>query len=142
MKNRSRQPKVLLTILTQNLPFAIVSPLIYFGDDRSFLKNLFKIMALPGHRRTSSDKRRRAAHFALKKVNASVCPKCGEAIISHQTCKNCGSYKGRVILDTGKQAERVIRKAQARKDAPQVEEKTSEAGQQPERKAPKKTSKV
>ena len=130
------------SILTQMLVFAIVSPLIYLGDDKSPLKNLFKIMALPGHRRTSSDKRRRAAHFALKKVNASKCSKCGESIISHQACKNCGTYKGRTVLDTGKQAERVLRKAQARKVAPQPEEKKGEAAAQPEPKAPKKTSKV
>ena len=33
-------------------------------------------MGLPGHRRTSSDKRRRASHFALDKRQLTKCPKC------------------------------------------------------------------
>ena len=35
-------------------------------------------MGLPGHRRTSSDKRRRAAQHGLKATNPAVCPKCGK----------------------------------------------------------------
>ena len=26
------------------------------------------------------------------------CPKCGEYILSHRVCKNCGSYGGKVVL--------------------------------------------
>ena len=33
-------------------------------------------MGLPGHRRTSSHKRRRAAHFALETTAFNACPKC------------------------------------------------------------------
>lgn len=56
-------------------------------------------MALPGHRRTSSHKRRRAAHFALKKVNLSVCPKCKKPVMSHRVCKFCGTYAGREAIE-------------------------------------------
>ncbi|MBU1145932.1 50S ribosomal protein L32 [Patescibacteria group bacterium] len=55
-------------------------------------------MALPGHRRTSSHKRRRAAHFALKKTNLSVCPKCKKPVMSHHACKSCGTYAGREVV--------------------------------------------
>lgn len=50
-------------------------------------------MALAGHRRTSSDKRRRSAHFALKKVDLQVCPACKKSVQPHHACLSCGFYK-------------------------------------------------
>jgi large subunit ribosomal protein L32 len=55
-------------------------------------------MALPGHRRTSSHKRRRASHFALKKANLSVCSKCKKPVLQHHVCGFCGTYAGREAL--------------------------------------------
>jgi large subunit ribosomal protein L32 len=55
-------------------------------------------MALPGHRLTSSSKRRRASHFALKKNQLVSCPKCNEPILPHHACPVCGTYKGREIV--------------------------------------------
>lgn len=54
-------------------------------------------MGLPGHRRTSSHKRRRAAHFALKAVSTSVCSNCKVAVLPHRVCAACGWYKGRLV---------------------------------------------
>lgn len=59
--------------------------------------NLFN-MALPGHRRTSSDKRRRASHFALKKPNLSPCPHCKMPRLPHRVCPSCGMYRGRQVI--------------------------------------------
>lgn len=59
-------------------------------------------MALPGHRRTSSHKRRRASHFALTKVQFIVCSNCGSPIKPHMACWNCGFYKGKLVFNTGK----------------------------------------
>jgi len=55
-------------------------------------------MGLPGHRRTSSHKRRRASHFALKKLVLAACPKCKAPIMPHRACKECGMYAGRKVL--------------------------------------------
>ncbi len=55
-------------------------------------------MGLPGHRRTSSHKRRRAAHFALRKVSLAVCHKCKKAVLPHTVCAFCGTYQGRQVL--------------------------------------------
>lgn len=55
-------------------------------------------MGLPGHRRTRSHKRRRASHFALKRVNLFKCPKCQEPVRPHQACPNCGAYAGRQVI--------------------------------------------
>lgn len=57
-------------------------------------------MGLPGHRRTSSHKRRRAAHFALKPLNIMVCPNCKAPKLPHRACGNCLTYAGRK-LSTG-----------------------------------------
>lgn len=59
-------------------------------------------MALPGHRRTSSDKRRRAAHFALKKAQYIICGNCGVAAFPHKVCGACGFYRGKQVISTGK----------------------------------------
>ncbi len=54
-------------------------------------------MGLPGHRRTSSHKRRRAAHFALKAVSTAVCSNCKAPVLPHRVCEACGWYKGRLV---------------------------------------------
>ena len=68
-------------------------------------------MGLPGHRRTSSDKRRRAAHFALDVKSAQLCPKCKKAITPHRACANCGIYKGRQVIDLKKKTTRIAKKS-------------------------------
>ncbi|HBK35137.1 MAG: 50S ribosomal protein L32 [Candidatus Uhrbacteria bacterium GW2011_GWE2_40_58] len=95
-------------------------------------------MALPGHRRTSSHKRRRASHFALTKINASTCPKCGESVLSHQACQNCGTYNGRAVLSTDKKTERLLKKSQAKKTVAEPAEKEPA----PKQKFSRKTSKA
>jgi len=67
-------------------------------------------MGLPGHRRTSSDKRRRAAHFALKKQTVNKCVSCGAAVLPHRACKACGTYKGKKVVDTTRAAKRLVKK--------------------------------
>ncbi|MBU1038885.1 50S ribosomal protein L32 [Patescibacteria group bacterium] len=56
-------------------------------------------MGLPGHRRTSSHKRRRASHFALKPAHLTKCTNCQQPVVTHQACANCGYYKGRQVLE-------------------------------------------
>ncbi len=55
-------------------------------------------MGLPGHRRTSSDKRRRASHFALQPKTTVVCGNCGAVRLPHHACTACGFYRGRNVL--------------------------------------------
>ncbi len=56
-------------------------------------------MALPKVRQTRSRTNKRRAHHALKKIAVSYCPKCKEAMTPHVTCKNCGFYNGREVID-------------------------------------------
>lgn len=55
-------------------------------------------MGLPGHRRTSGDKRRRLTHIALTATAATTCPKCKKTIRTHRACAFCGTYKGRQVV--------------------------------------------
>jgi len=56
-------------------------------------------MAVPKQRHTKSRRNRRRSHLALKKKNLSSCPKCGEPILSHHYCTNCGFYKDKEVVD-------------------------------------------
>ena len=51
-------------------------------------------MGLPGHRRTSSDKRRRAAHFALAATTVSVDKKTGLTHRPHRAAPGATEYRG------------------------------------------------
>ncbi|MEK7121991.1 MAG: 50S ribosomal protein L32 [Patescibacteria group bacterium] len=50
-------------------------------------------------RSTRSHTRNRRSHHSLKKANFSKCPKCGQEIMPHRACFNCGTYKGRQVID-------------------------------------------
>ena len=51
-------------------------------------------MGLPGHRRTSSHKHRRAAHFALTKVTLALDTKTGLTHRPHQAAPGAKEYNG------------------------------------------------
>lgn len=55
-------------------------------------------MSVPAKRRSSSEARRGRSHQNLKKANLAKCQKCNKAILSHQVCGFCGSYKGREAI--------------------------------------------
>jgi ribosomal protein L32 len=59
-------------------------------------------MSLPGHRRTSSHKRRRASHFALVKPNI-VIGKSGNAHLGHRVAPNATEYNGITIHVKGRE---------------------------------------
>lgn len=80
-------------------------------------------MGLPGHRRTSSHKRRRASHFALKPSNFTTCSHCKQAILPHQVCPHCGYYRGRQVL---KFKNKLIGRARARAAAKAESENESD----------------
>ncbi len=41
---------------------------------------------------------RRSSTWKLDAPTMTKCPKCGEMNLTHRVCKNCGSYKGEVIV--------------------------------------------
>ncbi len=77
-------------------------------------------MGLPGHRRTSSDKRRRASHFALKASSIAVDPKSGVAHFPHHAAPGATEYRGIAIHVKGR--ERKLEKLLKKKSPPKAEE--------------------
>ncbi|MBD3281797.1 50S ribosomal protein L32 [Candidatus Uhrbacteria bacterium] len=71
-------------------------------------------MALPAHRRTSSDKRRRASHFALKKQNLTEDAKTGLTHRPHRVAPGATEYRGHEVHIKGKEKklERLLKNSQ------------------------------
>ncbi len=51
------------------------------------------------HKSKSRRDMRRANHDRMDPPNVSSCPKCGEPKLSHHVCPNCGTYKGREVIE-------------------------------------------
>ncbi|MBD3282437.1 MAG: 50S ribosomal protein L32 [Candidatus Portnoybacteria bacterium] len=94
-------------------------------------------MAVPKQRHTKSRRNRRRSHLRLKKKNLSSCPKCGEVILPHRACVNCGQYNNREVVDVLAKLEKKERK-QKEKELEAQEEARKE--KQPETLDPEKLS--
>lgn len=77
-------------------------------------------MSLPGHRRTSSHKRRRASHFALSKP-AITTNKAGTAHRMHHAAPNATEYNGVTIHVKGRERKLEKMLAKTRSKAVQAE---------------------
>jgi len=60
-------------------------------------------MGLPGHRRTSSDKRRRASHFALTPSAIVKDKKTGALHLPHRAAPGATEYNGHPIHIKGRE---------------------------------------
>lgn len=56
-------------------------------------------MALPKRRHSKTRGRKRRTHYKIKASNPSACPNCGSPRLPHRVCANCGTYKGKEILE-------------------------------------------
>ena len=56
-------------------------------------------MAVPQHRTSKTRKRMRRTHIKLTIPGMVECPQCHEMKLAHRICKNCGAYKGRVVVE-------------------------------------------
>lgn len=52
----------------------------------------------PKRRHSTERKGKRRASIKLAVKSAIVCPNCGEAMIAHRVCSNCGFYKGQQVV--------------------------------------------
>jgi large subunit ribosomal protein L32 len=57
-------------------------------------------MAVPKQRTSSAKRDKRRSHDALKAGAQAVCPQCKEPKLPHRVCQNCGTYRGRTVLET------------------------------------------
>ena len=65
-------------------------------------------------RSTHGHTRNRRAHHALKNLKFVKCKKCGEEILPHTLCLNCGNYNGREVIDVLKKLTKKERKKKER----------------------------
>ena len=57
-------------------------------------------MAVPKRRTSKSKRNKRRAHDAIGIPARSVCPPCREPKAPHRVCPNCGTYRGREVVQT------------------------------------------
>jgi large subunit ribosomal protein L32 len=57
-------------------------------------------MPVPKRRTSKRVKNQRRSHDALTPPQWSTCAKCGETVLPHHACRNCGFYRGRVVIQT------------------------------------------
>jgi large subunit ribosomal protein L32 len=57
-------------------------------------------MAVPKRKTSKSKRNKRRSHDFLAAPAASTCPQCGAPKVPHRICGQCGSYKGRTIIET------------------------------------------
>lgn len=76
-------------------------------------------MGLPGHRRTSSHKRRRASHFALTAAPITKDSKTGALHLSHRAAPGAKEYRGHLIHVKGaeRKLEKLLKKSKNKTDS-------------------------
>lgn len=77
-------------------------------------------------RHTKSRRNKRRSHLKLVALNLAVCGKCGQQILPHRACPNCGSFKGREVIDVLKKLDKKERKKKEKELESQEKETKSE----------------
>jgi len=67
-------------------------------------------MGVPKQKHTKSRRNKRRLHIFLKAATLTKCPKCGQPILPHTICLNCGYYKGTEVVDVLKKLTKKERK--------------------------------
>ncbi len=80
-------------------------------------------MAAPKQKHTKSRRNKRRSHHALKEKHFSICSKCGNPVLPHRLCLNCGTYAGRQVIDVLAKLTKKERKNKEKEIAGQEKEK-------------------
>lgn len=57
-------------------------------------------MALPKRKTSKSKRDKRRTHQKVAAPALTTCSQCGETKLPHRACPNCGTYKGRTVIET------------------------------------------
>ena len=57
-------------------------------------------MAVPKRRKSKARRDQRRSHDALAAPARSECPQCHQPKSPHRVCPNCGTYRGREVIET------------------------------------------
>ena len=80
-------------------------------------------MAVPKQHRSKSRQGQLRMHIYLKGTHSVACPKCAKPVLAHTACVNCGTYRGKQVIDVMKKLNKKERKTKEREMAAQ--EKTA-----------------
>lgn len=83
-------------------------------------------MGLPAKRTTSTKRDLRRSHHALSSKQAALCSRCGNAVLPHRACSNCGFYKGKEVINVLAKLDKKERKKKEKEIASQKKEKEQE----------------
>ena len=74
-------------------------------------------MAVPKKRTTSSKRNMRRSHHSLTRLHLTTCTRCKQSVPTHLACPNCGTYKGREIIDVLRKLDKKERRAKEKEQA-------------------------
>lgn len=57
-------------------------------------------MAVPKKKMSRSRTRSRKAAWKVEAPRLVACEQCGQPKLAHRACRECGTYKGREVLET------------------------------------------
>lgn len=57
-------------------------------------------MAVPKKKKSKSKRNMRRAHDSINMPGVTTCPHCHEPVLPHHVCPECGTYKGKTIVET------------------------------------------
>jgi len=60
-------------------------------------------MAVPKRRTSRSKQGKRRSHLHATPIQITYCPRCGEPVLPHRVCPNCGNYRDRTFQKEEKQ---------------------------------------
>lgn len=86
---------------------------------------------VPKQRKTKSRQKQRRMHLFIKGRSLVSCPKCAKPVLPHTVCRNCGYYKGTLIIDvmkrlTKKEKKQKEKEMKVKQEAEKKEGKTGE----------------
>ncbi|OON96149.1 MAG: 50S ribosomal protein L32 [Epulopiscium sp. Nele67-Bin005] len=55
-------------------------------------------MAVPKRKTSKARRNQRKANWKLSPLNLVECHSCGELMMPHRVCKECGKYKNRQVI--------------------------------------------
>jgi len=60
--------------------------------------------AVPKNKVSRHRRGNRRQHQRLDAPTLVTCPQCGQLMRAHRVCKECGTYRGRQVIEIGEQA--------------------------------------
>jgi large subunit ribosomal protein L32 len=55
-------------------------------------------MAVPKRRTSRAKQGHRRSHHHVKPMQIQFCKQCGEPVLAHRVCPNCGFFQGRTVV--------------------------------------------